>query len=213
MIKINLYDYQRVAQEVTVQKMVVTAMMIVGGALVLTIMAVFADIARVSSAETEMMEAQAKVNQIKPQFDAVQKLKAEQGELNKKITSISDLRASKVPFAKLMEDVGQVTPSGVWLSKIEQATEAKLRSGNVPILFIQKGKKGPNTEEPHLFVKFQGKASSDRGVVRFMEGLETLSYLDHVLMHSSKQGWIANRPVRTFIVYAHVAGTGPKPKK
>lgn len=40
MIKINLYDYQRVAQEVTVQKMVVTAMMIIGGAIVVTVMAV-----------------------------------------------------------------------------------------------------------------------------------------------------------------------------
>ncbi len=57
MIKINLYDYQRVSQEVTVQKMVVTAMMIVGGVIVLTIMAVFADIARVSLAESEAQEA------------------------------------------------------------------------------------------------------------------------------------------------------------
>ncbi len=215
MIKINLYDYQRVSQEVTVQKMVMTAGMIVLGVIGLTVMTLIADITRVSLAESEAQEAQLRVNKIKPQYDVVVKLKAEEGDLKTKITSLSALRASKIPFAQLMEDVGQVTPSGVWLEKIEQTTEGKLRGANVPILFIPKGKKAPSPDDPnaHLFIKFEGKASSDRGVVRFMEGLETLSYLDHVLMHTSTQNWIANRSVRNFIVYAHVMGTGPKPKK
>lgn len=215
MIKINLYDYQRVSQEVTVQKMVMTAGLIVLGVIGFTIMTLLADIARVSFAESEVQEAQMKVNKLKPQYDVVQNLKAQEGDLNTKITSLSSLRSSKIPFAKLMEDVGQVTPSGVWLEKIEQTTEAKLRGANVPILFIAKGKKAPNPDDPnaHLFIKFEGKASSDRGVVRFMEGLETLNYLDHVLMHTSTQTWVANRSVRKFIVYAHVMGTGPKPKK
>ena len=215
MIKINLYDYQRVSQEVTVQKMVMTAGMIVLGVMAFTVMTLIADITRVSIAESEAQEAQAKVTKIKPKYDVVVRLKAEEGDLNTKITSLSSLRSSKIPFATLMEDVGQVTPSGVWLDKIEQKTEAKLRGSNVPILFIAKGKKGPKKDDPnaHLFIKFSGKASSDRGVVRFMEGLETLSYLDHVLMHTSTQSWIANRSVRNFIVYAHVMGTGPKPKK
>ncbi len=216
MIKINLYDYQRVAQEVTVQKSVVTAGMIVLGVMVLTVFSLLADNMRVSSSETAVSEAQVKVDQLKPQFDVVQKLKAEQGSLNTKISGLAGLRASKIPFARLMEDIGQITPTGVWLEKFEQAEEKKLRGSNVPILFLDKAKKPKadpkkkGSNDPHLFIKFEGKASSDRGVVRLMEGLESLSYLDHVLMHSSLQTWVANRPVRKFVVYAHIAGSGPK---
>ncbi len=213
MIKINLYDYQRVAEEVTVQKMVMTAGLIVIGIAGFTVMSFIADGVRVRLAESEMMEAQMKVAKIKPQFDVVQNLKAEAEGLGKKVASLTGLRSAKIPFAQLMEDVGQVAPTGVWLEKIEQADEKKLRGSNVPILFKAKGK--PDKTNPHLFIRFTGSASSDRGVVRFMEGLEALDYLDHVIMHSSAQTWVARRSVRKFIVYAHVAGTGPKlkPKK
>lgn len=222
MIKINLYDYQRIAQEVTIQKMVMTAVFIVIVALGLTGLSYVNDTIKVGNAEAEVAEAQQRVNQLKPQYDVVQKLKAKEGTLRGNIQGLEGLRTAKVPFARLLEDVGRIAPEGVWLEKVEQETEAKLRGARVPILFLDKtppptrgrkpakGKEVP--KEEHLFVKFQGKARSDRGVVRFMEALETLDYLDHVILHKSNMSWVEKRQVRIYTVYAHVAGSGPKPK-
>ena len=222
MIKINLYDYQRIAQEVTIQKMVMTAVFIVIVALGLTGLSYVNDTVKVGNAEAEVAEALQKVNQLKPQHDVVQKLKAREGTLRGNIQGLEGLRTAKIPFARLLEDVGRIAPEGVWLEKVEQEAEAKLRSDRVPILFLDKtppsakgrkpakGKEVP--QEKHLFIKFQGKARSDRGVVRFMEALETLDYLDHVILHKSNMSWVEKKQVRIYTVYAHVAGSGPKPK-
>lgn len=43
-----------------------------------------------------------------------------------------------------------------------------------------------------------------------MEAMESLDYLDHVMMHKSTLGWIGKRKVRNYTVYAHVVGSGPK---
>lgn len=142
MIKINLYDYQRIAQEVTIQKMVMTALLIVFVALGLTGLSYVNDTIRVSNAQAEVVEAQQKVNQIKPQYDVVQKLRTREEGLKKKIQGLEGLRSAKVPFARLLEDVGRVAPEGVWLKKVEQENEMKLRGMRVPILFLDKAPKG-----------------------------------------------------------------------
>ena len=221
MIKINLYDYQRVAQEVTVQKMVMTLVFILLVFLGLTGLSFMSDQIRVESAQTAEAEAQAKVNQVKGQYDAVQKLKADQGTLQSKIKGLENLRSSVVPFARLLEDVGDIIPEGVWLDNMKQTDQKKLKSQKVPILFLdpepkgkkagKKAKKGEK-EVLHQFIEFNGQARSDRGVVIFMEGLEQLDYLDHVIMHKSELKWIGLEPVRRYTVYAHVAGSGPAKK-
>lgn len=225
MIKINLYDYQRIAQEVTIQKMVMTAVFIVIAAIGLTGLSYVSDTVRVGGAESEMMASQQKVNQIKPQYDSVQALKAREGAIQGKIKGLEGLRTAKVPFARLLEDVGRIAPEGVWLEKVEQQKESKVRSDRVPILFLDSQPAAPARKpkraapaakeakppEEHLFIKLQGKARSDRGVVRFMEGLESLDYLDHVILHKSNISWVEKREVRVYTVFAHVAGSGPQP--
>ena len=210
MIKINLYDYQRIVQEVTVQKMVTTAIMIVFIALGLTGMTYVSDDLMVTNAREEVQVAKKKVDAIKPQYDAVQKLKTEKEGLNGKIQGLNGLRSSEVPFARLFEDVAHVTPDGVWLEKIEQVKESRMRGEQVPVLF--KDPPPPNAPIQDLFVRFQGKATSDRGVVRLMEALENLSHLDHVIMHKSTLSWVGTEAIRNYTVFAHVVGSGPKPE-
>ncbi len=220
MIKINLYDYQRVAQEVTVQKMIMTVIFILLVFLGLTGLSFMNDQRRVDTAQKEEAEAQARVNGLKGQYDAVQKLKADQGALQGKIKGLENLRSAVVPFARLLEDVGDIIPQGVWLDNMKQVDQKNLKSQNVPILFLDPeakpkpgGKKGKNAtkekEVLHQFIQFNGQALSDRGVVLFMEGLERLDYLDHVIMHKSVLDWIGLDPVRKYTVYAHVVGSGP----
>ncbi len=218
MIRINLYDYHRILQEITVQKGVVAALGLLLAGVLFSGVVFVTDQMRIASATEEAARLEAEVNKLRGKYNAVQALKKKQADLQSMIKSLAGLRQSEIPFTRLLLDVGEKVPSGLWLERIRRMDEKDLRRLKVPILFLDppapakagtKKKEGPK----HLFIEFMGKAFSDREVARFMERIETLDYLDHVILQSSKTKWEKNEPIREFIVFAHVAGSGPRKGK
>ncbi|MFQ5481934.1 MAG: PilN domain-containing protein [Nitrospinaceae bacterium] len=215
MIRINLYDYQRIAQEVAIQKRVVSVALIILVSLLGSGVLFMVDQFRIDTLKEETAELQTQLASLEGQFKSVKKLQARQAKLTGIIDEIQRLRGEQVPVAGLLEEISDNLPQGLWLETIEKQDEGMLKGARVPILFVDKedakkgAKKGKGSQ--HQFIRISGKARSDRSVVRFMERLEGLAYLDHVILHRSRLKWINFESVRDFEIYGHLTGSGPKP--
>ena len=64
-----------------------------------------------------------------------------------------------------------------------------------------------------MFIELQGMAHVDQAIVRYMEQLEEVTYLDNIFLQSTRQKWIGLVEVREFKIYCHVANSGPQAKK
>jgi len=221
MITINLFDHKRIVTEVRVQKMIVAAISIslVG----LFMVGAWWGFQRIlvgnQAEETANMAKQ--VASAKPHYDRVVKMKADKKSVEGIIGKIDTLRNPEFETPQLMEDLSENIPEGVWLISVQQKSLPQLRSMNVPVLFIQDDKdkkkakkaKGDKDEPDHIFIELTGMAKFDQSVVRYMEQLEEVTYLDNVFLQKTEERWIGLEKVRYFKIYCHVANTSIKAKK
>jgi Tfp pilus assembly protein PilN len=219
MITINLYDYKRIIRDVGIQRqltMVVTvgmiALLICCGTWMFQKMLIW-------NIESNLTEVQTKVKAATPDYQAVQKLKKEQGQYTKIITGIDKLRSNQARTTEFLEDIGQAVPEGIWLTSIKQMNLSEIENKKVPFLFISYDKKKPrgrnrnkgkqDEESADKFVELKGVAMDDQAIIHFLEQLRAVPYIDAVVLNSSKRKWMEKQPVQNFDIYCHFLKTKP----
>ena len=220
MITINLFDYKRVVTEVRVQQRITAAVALALAGLVLV--GSYWGLQRIQVAQQKVQTEgiQKLVAGKEPKYNKVVAMKAEKKSVLGIIEKIDTLRNPEYETPQLMEDLSERIPEGVWLTSVRQMNLSDLRRMKVPVLFIPGSKdkkqasnpKGEETAE-HLFIELQGMAKVDQAIVRYMEQLEEVTYLDNVFLQSTRQKWIGLVEVREFKIYCHVANSGPQAKK
>jgi Tfp pilus assembly protein PilN len=217
MITINLYDYKRVIRDVGIQKnlaMVFTIFVLTLGlcGTVWTFQKMWT-----WKIEGELTEVQAKVKQATPDYNAVQKLKKQQGQYKKIITGIDKLRSQQARTTEFLEDMAGAVPEGIWLTSIKQMSMPEIKKKQVPFLFIsydaKKAKKRRKRGQKNVdksgdkFIELRGMAMDDQAVIHFLDKLRGIPYIDAVVLHTSKREWMENQPVQKFDVYCHFLKT------
>ena len=216
MITINLYDYKRIIRDVGIQKQL--AMVAAGSMIVLLICCgtwMFQKM-WIWGVESELAEVETKVAAATPDYNAVQKLKKQQGQYTKIITGIDALRSDQARTTEFLEDMGQAVPEGIWLTSVQQMDLEKIEGKKIPFLFIsydkkksrKRGKKGAAVSDDK-FVELKGTAMDGQSIVHLLEQLRAIPYIDAVVLNTSKRTWLENQPVQNFEIYCHFLK--PKP--
>ncbi|CAI2719545.1 PilN domain-containing protein [Nitrospina watsonii] len=213
LIRVNLYDYQRIVREITIQKLFAG----IFSAGLLAVAACFLfwawQMVTIAQLEGEIEEVQAKVNALTPDYRKVQKLKKKKERYGEIITGIDGLRTKRSRTTELLEDLGRSLPQGVWLTVVEQRSLDDL--GNIPDLFLGVNKAALLAErakaeqegreyEQHQFIQITGQGDNHQTIVHFVDRLRTLPYFDHVMLAKTEEKWKKNSPVKEFTIYSHV---------
>ena len=213
LIRINLYDYQRIIREVIVQKMLAGIVAAVLIAVALCFLAWAGQMLRIAALEGDIEEVQAKVNALTPDYRKVQKLKKKKQRYTEIIQGIDGLRTKRSRTTELLEDLGRSLPESVWLTVVEQRTLGDLK--NIPDLFLGVNKKAIEEQrakaekegreyDEHQFIQITGQGHNHQAIVHFVERLRELPYFDHVMLAKTEQQWEKNHPVKEFTIYSHV---------
>lgn len=218
MITINLYDYKRIIRDVGIQKQLamvaavgMITILIGGGIWMFQKMWIW-------KIESDLAEVTTQVAAATPDYNAVQKLKKQQGQYKKIITGIDKLRSNQARTTEFLEDMGRAVPEGVWLTSVKQMDLKEIKRKKVPFLFIsyddptkkkrkKKGKQGG--ESGDKFIELKGVGIDDQPIVHLLEQLRALSYIDAVVLSKSERQWMENQPVQKFRVYLHFLNTKP----
>ena len=218
MITINLYDYKRIVRDVGIQKQLamvaavgMITILIGGGIWMFQKMWIW-------KIESDLAEVKTQVAAATPDYNAVQKLKKQQGQYKKIITGIDKLRSDQARTTEFLEDMGRAVPEGVWLTSVKQMGMTEIKMKNVPFLFIsydeptkRKRRRGGKQEEESgdKFIELRGVGIDDQPIVHLLEQLRALPYIDAVVLHKSDRHWMENQPVQKFQVYLHFLNTKP----
>ena len=218
MITINLYDYKRIVRDVGIQKQL--AMVAAGSMIVLLICCgtwMFQNM-WIWSIESDLAEVEIEVAAATPDYNAVQKLKKQQGQYTKIITGIDALRSDQARTTEFLEDMGRAIPEGIWLTSVQQMGMDGIKNKKIPFLFINyddkksrrgKKKKGKKEGPVDKFVELKGTAMDGQSIVHLLEQLRAIPYIDAVVLNTSKRKWMENQPVQNFEIYCHFLKTKP----
>ena len=218
MITINLYDYKRIVRDVGIQKQL--AMVAAGSMIVLLICSgtwMFQKM-WIWKIERDLAEVTTQVAVATPDYNAVQKLKKQQGQYKKIITGIDKLRSNQARTTEFLEDMGRAVPEGVWLTSVKQMGMTEIKRKKVPFLFIsydeptkrKRKRRGKQEEESSdKFIELRGVGIDDQPIVHLIEQLRALPYIDAVVLNKSERQWMENQPVQKFEVYLHFLNTKP----
>ena len=216
MITINLYDYKRIVRDVGIQKQL--AMVAAGSMIVLLICCgtwMFQNM-WIWSIESDLAEVEIEVTTATPDYNAVQKLKKQQGQYTKIITGIDALRSNQARTTEFLEDMGRAIPEGIWLTSVQQMDMDGIKNKKIPFLFInyddkksRRGKKGKKKGPVDKFVELKGTAMDGQSIVHLLEQLRAIPYIDAVVLNTSKRKWMENQPVQNFEIYCHFLKTKP----
>lgn len=216
MITINLYDYKRIVRDVGIQKQL--AMVAAGSMIVLLICCgtwMFQNM-WIWNIESNLAEVEIEVAAATPDYNAVQKLKKQQGQYTKIITGIDALRSDQARTTEFLEDMGRAIPEGIWLTSVQQMGMDGIKNKKIPFLFInyddkksRRGKKGKKKGPVDKFVELKGTAMDGQSIVHLLEQLRAIPYIDAVVLNTSKRKWMENQPVQNFEIYCHFLKTKP----
>jgi len=216
MITINLYDYKRIVRDVGIQKQL--AMVAAGSMIVLLICCgtwMFQNM-WIWNIESNLAEVEIEVAAATPDYNAVKKLKKQQGQYTKIITGIDALRSDQARTTEFLEDMGRAIPEGIWLTSVQQMGMDGIKNKKIPFLFInyddkksRRGKKGKKKGPVDKFVELKGTAMDGQSIVHLLEQLRAIPYIDAVVLNTSKRKWMENQPVQNFEIYCHFLKTKP----
>ncbi len=211
MITINLYDYKRLVRDVGIQKSLTWVAMGVTVSILLCFMIWMFQNILIGGLKSDLAEVEAEVAAATPDYNVVQKKKAQKKKFGEIITGIDKLRSGQAHTTEFLEDVGRAVPEGVWLQSVQQMNMNEIKNNKIPFLFIDYHKKGPGakTMPTDKFIKLKGIAPTGQPVVHFLEQLRALPYIDAVVLHESKRKFIENISVHEFSIYCHFLK--PKP--
>lgn len=211
MIAINLYDYRQQLKNVAIQKQVVAASGMVIMSLVLILMSWFVEETNRDNLKVAVSEVEGKIKAIEGKVQAVQAMKKKQKRVGQIIDGIQTLKTGQfLAMTRLLEDVGQALPEGVWFERVMQANWQELEKKKVPVIFIKdpaeklQEKKDEKKDELFNFVEIKGKANSDDAISRFIEGLEKIPYFKTVFLFKKELEEDNLTPVHVFTVYCYM---------
>lgn len=213
MITINLFDHKRIVMEVRVQEWIISAigLVVIG----LLFIGAFWGISQTQVADIKS-DADHLEQLVAGKEGPYKKVVAMQNEKKKVegiISQIDGLRSQEYEVSQLMEDLSDSIPEGVWLNGLKQMSLEGLNGAGVPILFLLKSedekkktakKKKDGKAPSHLFIEITGFAVTDQSIVRYIELLEELDYLDNVFVHRTRHTQIGLEKARSFTIYCHV---------
>ncbi len=220
MITINLYDYKRIIRDVGIQKQLarvaavsMITLLIVCGIWMFQKMWIW-------TIESDLAEVESKVAVATPDYNAVQHLKKQQAQYTKIMTGIDKLRSDQARTTELLEDVGQAVPEGVWLTSINQMGMSEIEKKRIPFLFIsyddpksrtRRGKRNDKQKgvSSDKFIEVKGMGVGVRPIVKFLEKLRAIPYIDAVVLNTSDRQWLENQSVQKFEIYCHFLKTKP----
>lgn len=211
MIAINLYDYRQQLKNIAIQKQVVAASGMVIMSLVLILMSWFVEETNRDNLKVAVSEVDGKIKAIEGKVQAVQAMKKKQKRVGQIIDGIQTLKTGQfLAMTRLLEDVGQALPEGVWFERVMQASWQELEKKKVPVIFIKdpaeklQEKKDEKKDEHFNFVEIKGKANSDDAISRFIEGLEKIPYFKTVFLFKKELEEDKLTPVHVFTVYCYM---------
>lgn len=207
MIAINLYDYRQQLKNIAIQKQVVAASGMVIMSLVLILMSWFVEEINRDELKIAVSEVEGKIMAIGGKVQAVQAMKKKQKRVGQIIDEIQMMKTGQyLSLTRLLEDVGQALPDGVWLEGIVQAKWQDLEKKKVPVIFITDPVERPQDKKDgaYNFVEIKGKANSDDGISRLIEGLEKVSYFKTVFLFKKELEEDRLNPVQSFTVYCYM---------
>jgi len=226
MITINLFDHKAIVTEVRVQQRITAAVGVALAGLILVVSFWGLQMLQVDQQKTDTESMQNLVASKEPRYKKVVAMKEEKKKVRGIIKKIDTLRNPDYETPQLMEDLSERIPEGVWLTSVQQRSLSQLRGMKVPVLFLAKeevkkkkrrrGKKEETKKDEgpqHLFIELTGMAKGDQAIVRYMEQLEEVTYLDNIFLQSTQQRWIGLEKVRQFKIYCHVANLALLTKK
>jgi Tfp pilus assembly protein PilN len=212
MITINLYDYKTLVRDVGIQKSLTWVAMGVTVSFLLCFMIWMFQNILIGGLASDLAEVEIEVAAATPDYNVVQKKKAQRKKYGEIIAGIDKLRSGQAHTTEFLEDVGRAVPEGVWLKSVEQMDMEEIMTNKVPFLFIdydKKSRKKGGKGSGDKFIELKGVAPADQPIVHFLEQLRALPYIDAVVLHESNRQWIENTPVHEFAIYCHFLKTEP----
>ena len=210
MITINLYDYRQELKNVAIQKQVVAAAGVVAVFLFLIGASwVVEDVGR-DNLKAEISEVEGKVKALEGKVKIVQTMKVKQKRIQQIVAGIKALRTGqRLTMTRLLDDVSQALPDGVWLERLMQAKWQDLEKQKVPVIFVkdpaEKEKpRDKKEEEVGNFIEIKGKTHSSAAIARFIEELEKIHYFKTVFLFKSELEEGESTPTHRFKVYCYL---------
>ncbi len=126
---------------------------------------------KVSDMQTEMFNKEKRLNELKAQLKEVQNYERDNKEFRKKARIIEQLKKNQIVPLRLLDEVSEMLPKGVWL------TELSDKSG---------------------YISIQGYAHTNYDLVGYVQNLKSSRYLTDVMLVESRQAEIEGVSVYKF---------------
>lgn len=196
MIKINLLDYGEEVRKVQIQKRTIRAAFIVLLWIVAIIFVWTMEQQKILGLKSETLELERQAKSLEPRVTAVKEMQKKVERLTHIVTGIQGLRDGQSQPARLLDDLNQWVPAGVWLNHIIQIDKVELRKQGRKINF-----EGGSND----VFEIKGMAFDNRSIAQYIEGLEKIPYFKSVILYSSEQKFVDATPVWRFFIFCHKA--------
>ena len=174
MITINLYDYKTLVRDVGIQKNLTwVAMGVTISSLLCFMIWIFQNIL-IGGLGSDLAELETQVATATPDYNVVQKMKAQKKKYGEIITGIDKLRSGQAHTTEFLEDMGRAIPEGVWLKSVQQMDMEEIMKEKIPFLFISydtKSKKKGEGRQVHRVERHFPKRSTDCSLPRAIESV------------------------------------------
>lgn len=196
MIKINLLDYGEEVRKVKIQKQTIRAASIVFLWIVAMVFVWAMEQQRTLGLKNEVLELEKQAKALEPRVNAVKEMQKKVKRLTQIVTGIQGLRDGQSQPSRLLDDLNQWLPEGMWLNHIMQIDKRELKRQGRRINF-----EGGSDD----VFEIKGMAFDNRSIAQYIEGLEKVPYFKSVILFSTEQKFIDATPVWRFFIFCHKA--------
>ena len=171
MIKINLLPVRASRKkETAIQQLVISGVVVVVIALIVTSMYVFKRV-QIATAKDEITSANNKINELKAKIGKLEELKTLKEQVRKKLDVLTQLRNNKTGPAQRLSTLSDLTPEQLWLTNYSEAGQD---------------------------VKISGIALNEELIAQFMKALEASSDFMAVELVVSEQTVVGETKLKKF---------------
>jgi Tfp pilus assembly protein PilN len=219
MIYINLHDYREELRKIETQKRVVKATSVVCIIIILILVNWMVMQTKLDRVRGETQKLEMAVKNLEPRVKAIQKMKNSKLRREKIVADIERLRGTQFPVGKVINDLNLAVPEGIWLERVRQLTETKLKNKKVPVILFgnpalsnkkkKRRRKRKKENEISEFIEISGKALNEQLIAEYINNLQEIPYYKLTFLHKSTQTIMGGYPIYSFTAYSYM----PKKKK
>jgi Tfp pilus assembly protein PilN len=202
-VTINLFNYREELKRIGIQRNIYRMSWV---AAVFVFLCAASDVImtfKIVTVKTELAGLDGQVKALQSDVDAVNDMKKRQERLNVMAGGIQTLRNTSVPTRRLLEDIFQAVPEGLWLTKIQQLTWKDIvEQKRLPLILfgdpeqlkkdLDELKKDKSKKEEYdvkqPFVEIVGQAHSENAIAALSQALSRLPYYTLVFPHQKSGG-------------------------